>query len=90
MTNSTKETSNKPAKKFQLRGVSASVFENKSEQGVPFHKVSITRTYKSGDQFKSTSTFGRDDLPLVETLARQAWLEILKREAERSSNKDDA
>jgi len=89
MTNSRKETSNKPVKKFQLRGVSASVFENRSEQGVSFHKVTLTRTYKDGDQFKSTSTYGRDDLPIVETLARQAWLEIMKREADRSSDKDD-
>jgi len=76
-----KEMTNKPVKKFQLRGISASLFENKSENGSSFYKVSITRTFKDGDRFKTTSTFSRDDLPIVETLARQAWHEILKRES---------
>jgi len=83
MPNSRKETTNKPVQKFQLRGVSASIFRNRAENGASFHKVTISRTYKEGDQFKTTSTFGRDDLPLVEALARQAWFDILKREQNR-------
>ncbi len=82
-----KESNNKPVKKFQLRGISASLFENTSEKGVPFFKVSITRTFKDGDQFKTTSTFSRDDLPIVEALSRQAWLEILKQEAAATDKK---
>ena len=86
-----KETNNKPMQKLQLRGISASVFENQSENGVAFYKVSITRTYKDGDEFKTTSTFSRDDLPIVQELTRQAWLTILKVEAnkKKSSDKDD-
>lgn len=86
MTNN-KETNNKPVKKFQIRGISASLFENTSENGSTFYKVSILRTFKDGDQFKTTSTFGRDDLPIVETLTRQAWHEILKREASTTKSK---
>ncbi|WP_145364513.1 hypothetical protein [Stratiformator vulcanicus] len=90
MPESRKENSkNKPVKKFQLRGISASIFENRSEKGSPFHKVSITRTYKDGDEFKTTGSFGRDDLPLVEALARQSWFEILKREAKARSSSDE-
>jgi len=89
MNNQTKET-NKPVLKFQLRGISASVFANQSENGVPFYKVSITRTYKDGKTFKTTTTFGRDDLPLVQTVARDAWLAIMKLESQQSSKTNDS
>ena len=87
MDTTNKETRNKPVKKFQLRGISASVFQNVTEKGQPFYKVSITRTFKDGDQFKTTTSFGREDLPLVEAVARQAWYEILKREAPQPKKK---
>ena len=41
--------STKPLKTFRLKGVSASVFENRSEQDALYHKVQIVRTYKSDD-----------------------------------------
>lgn len=88
MNKTQKETSKQPVQKFQLRGISASVFENQSENGVPFYKVSITRTYKADGEFKTATTFSRDDLPLVEVLTRQAWLSILKREAESTKKSD--
>ncbi|MEZ6133110.1 MAG: hypothetical protein R3C59_30950 [Planctomycetaceae bacterium] len=81
MDNNKETTNNKPVKKFQLRGISASLFENKSENGSPFYKVSMTRTYRDGDEFKTTSAFGRDDLPIVAELSHAAWLEILKQKA---------
>ncbi len=82
--------SNKPAKVFRRRGVSASVFENQSEQNGPFHKVQIVRTYKDGDEFKTTSAFNRDELPIVALLTQQAWEYVLAEEAsQRNSQNDD-
>ncbi len=92
MKNSTKGSSdsNRPVQRLSLRGISASVFENTTDKGVPFHKVSITRTYREADgEFKTTNNFSRDDLPLVAELARQAWLSIMKFESDQSSSKDD-
>ena len=92
MKNSNKESSgsNKPVQRLTLRGISASIFENATDKGVPFHKVSITRTYREADgEFKSTNNFSRDDLPLVAELSRQAWLSIMKIESDQSSGKDD-
>ena len=79
--------SNKPVAKFQYRGVVASVFENEAENGSLFYKVSIARTYRDGEQFKSTSSFSRDDLPLVAQVANEAWLSLLEYEAS-ASHKD--
>ena len=79
-----KGPSNKPVAKFQYRGVVASVFENEAENGSLFYKVTIARTYLDGDQFKTTSSFSRDDLPLVAQLANEAWVSLLEYEASAS------
>ena len=73
-------TSTKPVKTFRFRGISASVFENKTDNGEVFHKVSIVRTYKDGRNFKTTPTFSRDELPIVHLVARQAFMFILTEE----------
>lgn len=89
MTNSKQETSNKPISRITLKGITASVFRNETDKGVPFFKVSITRTYKDGKEFRSTSAFNRDDLPLVGEVVRRAWLEVMKHEADEASSKSD-
>ena len=73
-------------KTFRYRGVSASVFENQSEQHGPFFKTSIVRTYKDGNEFKTTSSFSRDELSVVALIATQAWEFILEQEAARNSH----
>ena len=84
-------TANKPAKVFRLRGLSASVFENRSKANgrtVSYFKTSLQRTYKDGDEFKTTSSLSRDDLPIAELLLKRAWAYIL--EAEDKKRKDDS
>ena len=81
----------KPVKTFRLRGISASVFENHAKTNgreVTFHKVSLQRSYKDGDEWKTTTSFGRDDLPVAKLLLERAWEFIL--EAEASRGKDDS
>ena len=72
----------KPVKVFRLLGVSASVFANRPFKGsnVPFYKVSLQRTYKDGDEFKTTTSFSRDDLPIANLLIQKAWEFILESE----------
>ena len=73
--------SNKPVKSFRLRGITAGVFENETEEGNRnFFKVTLQRSYKQDDQWKSTNSFGRDDLPIVSLLTKQAWEFILTTE----------
>jgi hypothetical protein len=88
-----KETSSppenqKPVKVFRLRGISASVFANQAKTGertVTFYKVSLQRTYKDGDDFKTTTSFSRDDLPVCMHVLQQAWVFILETESKRNS-----
>ena len=85
----TAQSSTKPLKVFRLRGISASVFENHSkntERAATFHKVSLQRTYKDGDEFKTTTSFGRDELPICMHLMQQAWAFILDAESKRGQD----
>ena len=71
-------------KVFRLRGIAVSIFANVMKidgRTVTLHKVTVQRTYKSGDEFKSTTTLGRDDLPLVSLLVGHAWEFILDAES---------
>ena len=83
-------TTRKPVKVFRLRGISASVFANPAGNGreAPYHKVSLQRTYKVGEEFKTTTSFGRNDLPVAGLLIQKAWEFIIETEA--SDGKDSS
>ena len=60
-----------------------SVFENvgSDDQGTRFYKVTIQKTYRDKDgEFKSTNSFGHDDLPHIAMLAQRVWQKISDRE----------
>ena len=80
--------SNRPVERFRSRGVTASVFRNasKDKDRPPFYKVSLQRTYKDGDEFKTTASLGRDDLPIAALLLQNAWEFIVEAE---SPDQDD-
>jgi len=72
----------KPVKTFRFRALSVSVFENSTRQGVrTFFSATPQRTYKVGDEFRHSTSFTRDDLPVIEHLLKQAWEFILDQEA---------
>ena len=80
---------NKPVKVFRLHGLSASIFANRAKSAdreVPFYKVSLQRTYHDGEKFQSTTSLGRDDLPIAGLLLEKAWVFIL--ETEQAERKD--
>ena len=85
MESSTTKTA-KPVETIRLRGISASVFENKSEDGKTFHKVSLQRTYRQGDEWKNTQSLSRDDLPIAAMLLQKAWEYILQAEGKKSAD----
>ena len=88
MADSKNAESLKPVQKYRLRGISVSIFANpvkSNGEDTVFHKVSIQRAYRDGDEFRTTSSFGRDDLPVVELLTRRAWEFIHDAESSRDS-----
>jgi len=91
-TSSAKDT-NAPVQAFRLRGMSASIFENQAKSAdrtITFHKVALQRTYRDGNEWKTTTSLGRDDLPLARLLLDRAWQYILDAEADRGRDHDES
>ena len=82
---------NKPIKVFRQRGISASVFENHTQdrgESVRFFKVNLQRTFKQNDEFKHNASFGRDDIPVAKLMLDRAWQFILEAEAASAPRND--
>jgi len=69
------QTKTKPIHEVRLGHIKAAVWKNETEVGVRFN-VTLSRLYKDGDSWKSTDSFGRDDLLLLAKVADNAhsWI----------------
>ena len=67
--------SKKPVHEVRLGRIRAAIWENETQNGLR-HNVTFSRLYKDGDQWKDSSSFGRDDLPLLAKVADMAhsWI----------------
>jgi hypothetical protein len=79
-----KESKNRPVHEVRFGRIRAAIWQNETENG-PRHNVTITRLYKDGDDWKDSTSFGRDDLPLVAKVCDQAHTWIFEQAAERSN-----
>ena len=61
---SQQETNSPPVHEVRMGRIKATIWANETEKGVR-HNVTISRLYKEGEDWKESSSFGRDDLPLV-------------------------
>ncbi len=55
----------RPVHSVRIGRIKASIWANKTKRGQTFHNVTVQRLFKSEDGWRSTASFGRDDLPLV-------------------------
>lgn len=67
------EQKSKPVHEIKLARIRASVWANHGERQHIWYSVSITRLYRDGETWKDTTSFGRDDLPLVVKAAEMAY-----------------
>ena len=69
------QTKTKPTHEVRLGHIKAAVWQNETEAAVRFN-VTFTRLYKDGDSWKSTDSFGRDDLLLLGKVADKthSWI----------------
>ena len=86
---STKQPSNKPVQSWKRKGVHVSVFRNVSEKdGSVFFKTTVSKVYKDGEEFKTTSSLGRDDLPVALLLLSKAYEFILESESNKTETQE--
>ena len=75
----------KPVHEVRLGRVKAAIWANETDNGTR-HNVTITRLYKDGDEWKTSTSFGRDELPLVEKVANLAHVWIYQHGQESNGN----
>jgi hypothetical protein len=68
-------TKQKPAHKIRAGNLEVTVWRNDGEKG-PWYSVTPSRSYKQGDEWKQSDSFGSDDLLLLAKLLDQAhsWI----------------
>lgn len=71
----------RPAFELRLGGIKAAIWRNDTENGARYN-TTFSRSYREGEQWHNTDSFGRDDLLLVAKLADQAhsWIFAQARE----------
>ena len=69
------QTKARPVHEIRLGRIRAAVWENETDSGTR-HNVTLSRPYKDGDDWRDSTSFGRDDLPLVSKVADLAhsWI----------------
>jgi hypothetical protein len=80
-----KEAKNRPVHEIRFGRIRAAIWQNETENGTR-HNVTISRLYKDGDDWKDSTSFGRDDLPLVAKVCDQAHSWIFEQAASERSN----
>lgn len=69
-------TKQKPVHIVRLGRVKAAIWANPSDKLGTRHTVTVCRIYKVGDEWRESSSFSRDELPLVGKVISQAhtWI----------------
>jgi len=57
-------STSKPVQEIRLGKVKAAIWANPNDQGV-WHTVSLARLYTSDEGWRSSGSFGREDIPLL-------------------------
>jgi len=75
----------KPVHEIRLGRVRAAIWENETQNGT-LHNVTFSRLYKDEeDQWSDSTSFGRDDLPLLAKVADMAHTWIFQQRQENSN-----
>lgn len=72
----------KPVKNIRLGRIKAAIWENVTEKNGTRYNVTFTRLYKTEDNWKESSSFGRDDLLLMAKVADMAHSWIYEKASE--------
>jgi hypothetical protein len=76
MKKKTEPTTKRPVHRIRIGAVSASVFLNQTKDGKEFPSAVISRSYKTGDTFKDSNSYGARHLAELAgvVVGLQSWL----------------
>jgi len=71
----------KPIHEVRMGMIKAAVWKNDTQNGV-LYKATFSRIYRDGNEWKTTESFGRDDLLVLAKVADQAhsWIHTQSQE----------
>ena len=73
---------NKPVHQIRLSAIRAAIWLNRSRRtGESWFTVTVTRSYRDKEELKDTTTFRRDDLPIVSKVLEMAYTWIWEQSA---------
>jgi hypothetical protein len=78
----------KPVHEIRLGRIRAAIWANEADNRHVWFNVTVSRLYKDGEQWKDTSTYRRDDLPIVAKVVDMAYAWIWGQEV--SADPDEA
>lgn len=81
------EAKARPVHQVRLGRIKAAIWQNQTEAGVR-HNVTFSRLYKEGDEWRNSTSFGREDLPLVMKVADLAHTWIYQQNHESQDRSD--
>ena len=64
---------NPPVFNIRHRALKAAVWRNETESNGPFFNVTVSRSYKDGETWRESGSFGYDDLLIVAELLRTCY-----------------
>jgi hypothetical protein len=68
----TSKSDNQPVHKIRHGTISASIWRQDTEKG-PLFNVTFQRSYKDGDDWKNSNSFGRNNLLVVSLIAARSF-----------------
>ena len=79
----------KPTHEIRLGRIRAAIWTNENGQNDVWFNVTVSRLYKDGDDWNDSTSFGRDDLPLVAKVMDMAYAWIWNRQATPTSEAEE-
>lgn len=80
-------SNNKPVHRLRIGNIGAAIFENKTQDGKTFYNAQFDRSYRDGETWKHTQSYGRDDLLVLSKVADQVHSWIVDKQ--QASNSDE-
>ena len=80
-------SNNQPVHKIRHGAISASIWRQETEKG-PLFNVSFQRSYKDGEEWKSSTSFGAHNLLVVSLIATRAFEWISEQRVASASVRD--
>jgi hypothetical protein len=73
----------RPIHEIRIAKVRAAIWANETENHEVWFNVSVARLYNDGNGWKDSTTFGRDDLPIVAKVMDMAYAWIWEQQSVR-------